>query len=464
MMKEKIIIGRKSEIEILNDILSSNQPELVAITGRRRVGKTYLIKTFFKDKLVFEFTGVLNASLKQQLQAFAISLSLNSTPKNWLEAFYMLSKQLEKKKTKKKQVLFIDELPWLDTHKSNFMSALDWFWNSWATKKNVCLIVCGSATSWMINKLINNKGGLHNRVTKRIHLEPFNLHETEAFLKHNGINLSKYQILQVYMSLGGIPHYLKEIKKGESPAQAVHRICFDTKGLLVNEFDNLYHALFTNAKHHIDIIQALATKNKGLTRKEILKHTHMTDGGTFTKSLDELEWSGFISKQLPFGKLKKEALYRLTDEFSLFYLKFIYKKRNVNWNQLAGTQTWKVWSGYTFENICIKHISQIKKALGISAVYTEQGSFVSKDMQIDLLIDRNDHVINMCEIKFYDKPFTITKQYASTLREKMASFENQSHSNKTLFLTFVTSFGVISNEYKLELVQQEVVLPDLFNY
>jgi uncharacterized protein len=224
----KVIIGRNSEKAILNEAFSSNESQFLAITGRRRIGKTYLINTFFDKKISFHFSGMLNASFGQQLQNFQYSLNDyfktekgTVIPTNWLMAFQHLSKCLQKSKKKKKQVIFIDELPWLDTHKSNFIAALDWFWNTWAVNKNVLLIVCGSSTSWIINKVINNKGGLHNRITKRIHLEPFTLRETELFLKHKKIKLSKYQITQLYMSLGGVPHYLKEIKTGESASQAV---------------------------------------------------------------------------------------------------------------------------------------------------------------------------------------------------------------------------------------------------
>jgi len=473
---DKIIIGRTSEKSLLNKAFNANESQFLAITGRRRIGKTYLINTFFEKNISFHFSGMLNASFGQQLQNFQYSLSdyfksekRTSIPINWLTAFQNLSKCLQKSKKDGKKVIFIDELPWLDTHKSNFIAALDWFWNTWAVNKNVLLIVCGSSTSWIINKVINNKGGLHNRITKRIHLEPFTLHETELFLKHQKVQLSKYQISQLYMSLGGVPHYLKEVNTGESALQAVDRICFQKDGLLVNEFDNLYKALFKNSEIHVKVIFALASKLKGLTRNEILALTKLKDGGSFTVVLNELEWCNFIQLQPAYGRTKKDSLYRLSDEYSLFYIRFMHKQKSINWPLLAQSQKWKSWSGYAFENICFKHILQLKKAIGISNVFSEIASYTYKaknsdtdGTQIDLLIDRNDGIINVCEAKFYDKPFVVSKEYATKLRNKISVFQDNTKSNKIIFPTIISAFGIQENEHSIGLIQQEIKLEDLF--
>jgi AAA+ ATPase superfamily predicted ATPase len=472
-MKTKII-GRELELAFLDEILETKSADLMTITGRRRVGKTFLVKSYFHSNIDFELTGILNASMKQQLQNFSYSLNKNTTrinkyPENWLEAFRLLFKKLEKNKSSKKKIIFIDEFPWLDTPKSNFIAAFDWFWNSWAVNQNVLVIICGSAATWIIKNIINNKGGLHNRVTKRLHLQPFNLKETELFLKSRKVNLSRFQIVQLYNAIGGIPHYLNEIKANESAMQNIQRICFDQQGLLVNEFNNLYKALFVNSELHEKIVFALAKKHKGLTRTEILNLTKISDGGTFTKTLIELELSGFISSLIPFQKTKKDTLYRLTDEYSLFYIKFMYKKKSVNWNQLSQTQSWKIWSGYAFENLCIKHETQIKKALGIASVYTEIGSFYSKGnatnkgTQIDMLINRNDGIINIVEIKFTDKPFTLTKNYAQELQQKLTLFQEYSDTKKTLFLTMITAFGMPENNNYTGFIQQQLSLENLFD-
>lgn len=464
----KELIGRVHEQTILNQIMNSNQADLIAITGRRRVGKTFLIKSYFKKQMDFEMSGILNASTEQQLQNFSFCLKQKKIPQNWLEAFFQLSKKLDRIRNSRKIVVFIDEFPWLDTHKSNFLAAFDWFWNSWAVSKNIVVVICGSAASWMINKVLNNKGGLHNRVTQRIHLEPFNLQETELYLRSKKITLSRHQIIQLYMALGGIPHYLNAVQKGQSAAQNIHRICFENQGLLVNEFENLYQALFKNSKLHTDIVFALASKRKGLNRAEILKLIKSKDGGTFSKTLAELEWSGFISSYLPFDKSKKDTLYRLSDEYSLFYIRFMHRKKNVNWQQLAESPTWKAWSAYSFETLCMKHLPEMKKALGIASVYTEVSSFFRKGnadgpgTQIDLLLDRKDQVINLIEVKFLDKPFVMTKAYADELRLKMALFKQLSKTRKSIFLTMITSYGIIPNQHSIGFVQQELKQDDFF--
>jgi len=476
----KKLIGRNREKAILKDALSSDTAEMIAITGRRRVGKTFLVRSFYNKKIDLEFTGVQNAPRREQLDSFHFLLKqfakngqdLN-TPKNWLEAFHQLIIVLEaKKKSSKKLILFFDELPWLATKKSGFLRAFGFFWNNWASKNNIVVIICGSAASWMIEKVVNNKGGLHNRITNRINLKPFNLAETEAYLKSQKIRLNRYQTVLIYMIMGGIPHYLKEIKPGKSAVQNIDEICFSDQGLLVDEFVNLYPALFENSENHIKIIRALANKWKGLTRNEIIKSTKLANGGSLTKILNELKYSGFISEFYPFGKKKKEMLYRLTDEYSLFYINFIEKrKRNIQevWQALSQTASFKSWSGYAFESLCLKHSNEIKNALNINNIYAESSSFIFKGndvlpgTQIDLLIDRNDQVINICEIKFHKTAFTLTKSYVEQLRKKIAIFTEVSQTKKQIFLTLITTFGSIENKYSHEIIDNNLTMDIFFD-
>ncbi len=470
-------IGRKEEQVILQDALVSEEAEMIAVIGRRRVGKTFLIKTIYEKEIVFDITGIQNGELYDQLERFRDRLVefLNSNlsipkPKNWFEAFKLLKEYLQALPKDKKHVVFFDELPWLATHKSKFLQAFGYFWNSWAWQQNIVIVICGSAASWMIQKVVNNTGGLYNRITKRIYLQPFTLNETEAYLKSRYLKFTRYQIVQLYMALGGIPHYLKEVKKGKSAIQNINDICFSRNGLLRDEFLRLYPSLFPNADKHFKIIRALANKREGLTRQEILKSTKLKDGGGFTTILDELSHSGFITPYRTFQN-KKGKIYRLTDEYSLFYLKFIENKGLEGediWQHLSQTQQYKTWSGYAFENICLKHIPQIKKALGISGIYSLSSSFYkkgtvnSKGVQIDLLIDRNDHVINLFEIKFYNQTFTITKAYANTLRQKMERFQDNTKTKKQLTWVFISTFGLRTNEYSLEMVHRSLELDDLF--
>ncbi|MFN6037880.1 MAG: AAA family ATPase [Bacteroidota bacterium] len=470
-----LIIGRKGELKILDEVFVSDRSEFISVTGRRRVGKTYLINAHFEDEIIFHFTGLLKATMKQQLINFHHELNAyfktrdkNTEFSTWFEAFFALSTLIEKDKRKRKKVIFIDELPWLDTHKSNFITGLDWFWNSWAVKrKDILLVVCGSATSWMIRKIVNSRGGLHNRLTQRIHLKPFSLKETVEFLGSRKIKLSSHQISQLYMALGGIPHYLNDVRKGESAMQAIDRICFKRNGLLSNEFDNLYSALFKNSDLHLKVVRALSSKLRGLSRKEILSVTKIKDGGALSGVLEELSWCNFIESTSCFGKTKKDSLFRLTDEFSLFYLQFMHNKSNVNWMQLSASTKWKAWSGYAFENLCMKHLQEIKKALGISGVYTQCYAFQSRGnkfkngTQIDLLIERNDRIINLCEIKFHDRVYSLTKDQARKIENKVSIFRSETKTRKTIFPTLITSNGVTLNENYVGLIDQDLTLEDL---
>jgi uncharacterized protein len=477
-MAKSVLIGRIEEKKILENALQSSKAEMVAVIGRRRVGKTFLVKSVFENKIDFDITGIQHATRSEQLRNFIIQISKYSDgsfpitePRDWLEAFYLLSKFLETRQKSEKNVVFLDELPWLATHKSGFLKGLSWFWNSWAVNQNIVVVICGSAASWMIKNVVHDKGGLHNRITKRIYLKPFDLFETETFLKSKNHNFDRYQILQLYMALGGVPHYLDEIEAGKSAIQNIDSICFSENGLLWDEFSKLYAALFDNSEAHIKIVRALANKQKGLTRTEIVAGTDLSEGGAISTIIDELQHSGFITAYLPFGKKKKDSLYRLTDEFSLFYLQFMENKRfdgaNV-WQQLSKTQSYITWAGYAFESICLKHIAQIKKSLGISGIFSTASSYFKKGtteeqgIQYDLLIDRSDHTITICEIKFYGAEFTIDKATAMEYRNKMATFKETTKTRKQAFLTMITTFGLKQNQYSLGLVDANLTMDDLF--
>ena len=475
---DKTFTGRGKEIKILQNALQSKESEMVSVIGRRRIGKTFLIKHVYKDNIVFELTGTRNAPLKEQLQNFIFSLQLatgnsiiGKPPANWMEAFFMLINYLKALPKDKKQVVFLDELPWLSTHRSGFLRGLSFFWNSWAVNENIVVVICGSAASWMIQKVVNDKGGLHNRITKRIHLQPFTLSETEEYLKNRNIKLNRYQLIQLYMTMGGIPHYLKEVASGKSATQNIEDICFSTTGLLKDEFSNLYSALFDHSDNHIAVVRTLAKRNSGMNRTDLVKAAKLPNGGSITKVLDELKQSGFIEIYLPFGRKSRDKLYRLTDEYSIFYLQFIEKnihEKEAIWKQLSQTQAYKIWCGYAFENICLKHIAEIKSALRIGGVYSVSSTFYKKGTkkeagtQIDLLIDRNDQIINIFEIKFYNKEFTVSKAYAQTLKNKLNVFEATTKTRKQLFLTLITTFGITQNEHSLGLIDQILEIDDLF--
>lgn len=476
------LIGRKTELKALREYLNSDKSEFVAVYGRRRVGKTFLIRMAAGDNFSFFVTGAYKASKSEQLINFAIALQKYSgserlaIQKNWILAFYELSRYLETLPEGKK-IVFIDELPWMDTAKSGFIAALENFWNSWAVLRNdIKLIACGSATSWMINNLIRNRGGLHNRLTHHLVLEPFSLGECEEYFKAFGFSYGRKQIAECYMAMGGIPYYMSMMDKSKSLAQNIDDLFFSKNAPLKDEFNDLYRALFKNASPHIEVVTALSVKGKGLTRQEILNATDLTDNGAFSIVLDELEHCGFIRLYEPFGNVirpgekrqKSNTIYQLVDFYTLFYFNFIKNNRYQDehfWTSSVNSPMHSAWSGLSFEMLCLIHLKQIKQALGISGVQTLACSWRSKEAkrgaQIDLLVDRKDETINICEMKYAKDVFEITKEYEEKLSNKVNAFSEETGTKKSLLLTMITTYGVKQNMYS-GIVQSEIVLDDLF--
>ncbi|MBC7511216.1 MAG: ATP-binding protein [Ferruginibacter sp.] len=478
-MEEPFIIGREEEKLLLEQIIATNKADLVAVYGRRRIGKTYLIRNCLQKHIVLEYSGIHNVETEVQLAGYygALAKQLNNNIAlpaytDWFAALELTATLLKKKMRRKKVVFFLDEFPWMQTPRSNFLAAFEQFWNTWASRQpNLAVVLCGSAASWMIQHVVRNKGGLHNRITQKIALQPFTLYETEAFLKSRNVNLNRYQVTQLYMAFGGVPHYLEQAAPGLSAAQIIDKACFTKTGFLYNEFTDLYKALFDSADRHFKVIRALAAKPMGLSRNEIIKISKLQSGGSTTALLDELSASGFITAYIPVGKKSKDSIFKLTDEYSLFYLKFMETNRSGSkgtWTRLSDTPTWKSWSGFAFESICMKHIPALKTALGISGIYSEtaiwksRGNSSNSAAQIDLVIDRRDNCINLCEIKFYENTFSIDKKYAAALLQKKHIFKTETRTRKQLFITLITTTGLQQNEHSLGLIDQQLRLDDLF--
>ncbi|MEI7597054.1 MAG: ATP-binding protein [Bacteroidota bacterium] len=465
------IIGRKKEIQLLNNSLKTKESELIAVYGRRRVGKTFLIREVCKKNIVFEVTGLYNGSKQEeiaiffsQLKSFTSIFDKRKKPGDWQEAFELLKEYIDTLKGSTKKVLFFDELPWLCTHKSNFLSYLGHFWNTHCEKrKDLTLVVCGSAASFMVKKVIKDKGSLHARLSYKIKLEPFNLYETKQFLKSKNVNYTNYDIVQLYLAIGGIPHYLSKIEKGLSVVQNIQELCFTKDGILSNEFEEIFVSLFSNSEIHIKIVKALSVVQQGITRSQLLKETGLPTNGKFSDSLNELMASGFVSEYIPYGK-KTEHIYRLSDEYSLFYLRFIQKNKYIPnvWQNLSKTQSYKPWTGFAFETICLKHVAQLKSALKIAGIRSVNYSWKADGAQIDLLIDRDDNIINICEMKFYNAEYTIDKKEEIALRNKIAVFENTTKTKKNIHLTLVTTYGVKANEYFHSMVNNDFTIDVLF--
>ena len=482
---EKLIVGREKEKAGLKEYMLSERSEFIAIYGRRRVGKTFLVKELLEGQFTFRMTGREQARLSEQLLNFSYALEEffheSSIPKSWTEAFRLLSVNLEKQGEGTK-IVFIDELPWLDTPKSGFLSALEHFWNDWAYYRNdIKLIVCGSATSWMLKKLINARGGLHNRVTHKMLVSPFCLEEVEQYFLSRGFNYERPEMIDCYMVVGGVAYYLSLFDKNKSVAENIDELCFTRGGELTDEFDRLYDSLFKKAESHVAIIHALSSVGKGITRLELIKKTKLPNNGNLTALLKELEVCEFIRSYRPFGKEKKDKMFQLIDQFSLFYLHFMKDKGDVGknyWLQKIGTPEYTSWSGYAFETVCLHHIDQIVNALGISGSYYSPCSWsyrpseavkndpdADEDLktggQIDLLIDRKDKTISICEMKYSEGEYEITKAYAGRVEQRLRTFRKVTNTKKSFSKVYVTPFGLYDNLFARKVTNQ-IIADDLF--
>lgn len=471
-----MFIGRKKELQLLHEIQNDDSSHFLAIYGRRRVGKTFLIREAFDYRFAFQHAGLSDSGMKGQIFAFVSSLKdagyeVKKQPKNWLEAFEYL-KDLIRKSSEKKKIIFIDELSWMDTPKCDLMVALENFWNGFASaRKDIVLIVCASATSWMLSKVVHNKGGLYNRLTEQIHLRTFCLGECEEYVKNSGLAFNRNQILQYYMIFGGVPYYWGFLKKGLSLSQNIDRVLFEKDAPLRDEFKYLYASVFKKPENYVKIIEALGTKKVGMTREEIINAAKISNSGDLTTKLEELESCGFIRKYYAFGMKKKNAIYQLMDCFTLFYFKFLKSQPTDEhfWTNQINTPLVNTWMGLAFERVCMEHIEQIKVKLGISGVLTEVNSWYCKadldngvfGSQIDMLIVRKDQVINLCEMKYSQSEYTITEKVDRNIRNKINDLITVSGTKYAIYPTIITTYGLVENSYSQE-VQSVVTMDDLF--
>jgi uncharacterized protein len=482
------IIGRKEEQQEFTDIYGSKKAEFAVVYGRRRIGKTFLIEQFFcsRDCVFFHVTGVQDGLLKEQLAEFAKTIgkvfyngAKIETATSWMQAFEELNNAIIKLSGTNKIVIFIDELPWMATKRSRILQALDYYWNHyWSKNKRLKLIICGSSASWIIKNIIYNKGGLHNRYTLSLLIKPFSLHETKEFLASRNIKISNKQILQLYMAIGGVPHYLDKVKKGLSAAQNIDQLCFSENGILFSEFEKLFKSLFDDAKVYIELIRIISRVKEGIIRSDIEEHSKLTKkGGTLTDRLNDLEQAGFIKSFLPFKHQRQGIYYRVIDEYVYFYLRWIEPKKQMLLSNQSGNDYWAhhvhssqycSWLGYSFESICYKHISQIQKSLKIP-LGSKAGTWrfnpkrhsKEKGAQIDLLFERNDDAVTICEIKYTDKPFLIDKTYYDNLINKIDVYKKISKTSKQIFIAFISANGIKKSAYA-NCINGLVSLDDLF--
>lgn len=470
-----MFIGRESEINKLHTAYRSAESKFIAVYGRRRIGKTSLVREAFPNEITFSYSGMPNVSTRTQLHGFYNALKRqglepSAQPQNWIDAFSLLSDLIEKYPEGKK-VIFLDELPWMDAPRSSFLSAFEQFWNGWASaRKDILLVICGSATSWMVKKVFKNRGGLHNRLSDKICLLPFTLKECERFSMDQKLRYNREMIMETYMVFGGIPYYWSLLESGLSMSQNIDNLFFKRGAVLENEFEELYRSIFKNPAPYMDIITALGKKKVGMAREEIIKIAKLTDNGKLSDCLEELNACGFIRKYNSLGSKKKNTVYQLIDNFTLFYLRFISDKKITEenfWSKSQRTPAYHNWSGLAFERVCLLHIRQIKLALGISGIISNEYAWRAAPyadlpgVEIDLLIDRADNVLNLCEMKYTKGKFTIDKKYSDILNNKMQRLYDESKTRNAIFLTMISANGLTANAYANN-VSSLITADDLF--
>ena len=484
-MKENIV-GRTSQIASLEKYIDSGKSEFIAIYGRRRVGKTFLVKELFEGRFLFRVTGQDNVGTHNQIANFCFALNdqlgIEAKADNWVEAFRLLQRAIEAHGNDTCKILFFDELPWFDTRGSDFVSALEHFWNDWATyRRDIKLVTCGSATTWMLDKVINSRGGLYNRVTHKILLTPFSLREVEAYFQSQSFTYDRSEIIDCYMAVGGVAYYLSLFDREQSVAQNIQRLCFTMGGEMIDEFDKLFKSIFKKADNHIAIITAMKAKGMGMSRLELIEATRLPNNGNFSRLLNELEQCDFIRSYTPFGKSVKERMYQLIDPFTLFYFKFMHPKAHYldnYWIKLQSTPAYQSWCGHAFEIVCLHHINQIVTALGIDGCINTPCSWMyhpgnatqaavqtdtelRQGAQIDLLIDRSDRAISVCEIKYCTHEYEIDKAYDTHVAQRMRLFSKVTKTRKSLIPTYITPHGLANNMYSRKITRQ-VIGDDLF--
>lgn len=469
MVKE--IIGREQEQEDLGRLYDSDKSELIAVYGRRRIGKTFLIRNFYDDKIVFDISGMDGAKTPQLIKRFYTELLKKyhpfgqmRKPKDWLDLFEWLKIYLDTLTQDEKKVIFIDEFPWFDTGRSGFLPVFESFWNDYCTKRDdLVVVVCGSTASYMVKNIINNTGGLHNRISKRLKIEPFNLNETKKFLASKGIKFVQYDILKIYMVLGGIPLYLEQVQKGDSIVTLINRICFEKGAILQDEYKVVFKSLFGKSKLHENVIHKLANaEKKGLTRSNLLNLLGIDSGGPFTDALEDLIMSGFIEKYNHHSGKSQELLYRIIDEFCLFHIKFMKSHKGNSWEQLHKTKDYETWCGTAFELICLKHTNHIKKGLGRKDVISDNYGWRNTKAQIDLVIDRADNVVNLCELKYYKDVYNFNNKDFLDLTRRADEFATTTNTQKNIHTVMITTHGITENQHSDKVVTKSLTMDCLF--
>lgn len=485
-MTPSTVIGREEELDTISRLYASERSEFLAIYGQRRVGKSFLIEEALGNKITFSAVGLYQkidkdspekvesyrqkqlAHFYNSLREYGLPKEGNLAPTSWMEALELLKKLLKSKRAKRK-VVFIDELPWLAGPQSaELLEELGHFWNSWAgMRKDIFLIVCGSATSWMVDNVLRDYGGLYGRITERIFLKPFTLAECERYWNKRGFHLSRFEIALTYMVIGGVPFYMDSIRPDRTMADNINAIYFD-KDKARQEFKDVYTSLYSSSETYIEVVRQLGKRFYGMTRDELLKAVEKKGGGTFTDILDNLIDSGIIRSYTLYGGPRKQTVYQLVDFFTLFYLRFVENTDFTSWRSVQRSKPFYTWAGNTFELLVLEHMPKLADALRIKEYATPfswrgktpDGEGVQVNLIIPATTERADYI---CEMKFSEGKYTLSNDDAEEFARQIAALSISKIHKPThsIYVALVTSLGVTDSKHRIH-VNELVTLDSLF--
>lgn len=439
IQKMKRFVGRELELKKLRAIGEADEPSIVVVYGRRRVGKTELLEQAFRHRNILKFEGIEGLSEKDQyanaMRQLAKYVGEDLLTKvqitSWSEFFDLVARYTKEGTW----TIYLEELQWLANYESKLLSELKYAWdNQFRRNPKLLLILCGSAPSFMLEKVVHSKA-LYNRSQHEIHLQELSISETKLFLK----NRSDREIFNAYLSVGGIPEYLKWVDKESSVFQGLCTHAFTSGSFFSREFEKIFTSSLANNKHYREIIETLS-RCKFLSREELAEKLKLTSGGTLSILLTDLEKCGFISKYCPYNLSNSSNVirYAIADNYLHFYFNFIRpiqsKIENGDYNEVPQSaikmDSYAKWLGFAFERWCRKYSRVIAKILGFSGVQYRSGAYFSRatnkkdpGYQIDLVFDRADKVYTICEMKYLQSPAGI--KVIGDMERKLSFFPNK---------------------------------------
>jgi AAA+ ATPase superfamily predicted ATPase len=407
----KQFIGRKVEIAQLTALIDLPRPSIAVIYGRRRVGKSELIRHVTQGKNVLSFEGLEGQPKHKQIKNFLFQLSAQSNIReknisDWPDALILLRTLTQDGQW----IIILDEFQWMANYQNELVSVIKMIWEKYLSQNpDLTLILCGSIASFMKSKVLKSSA-LYGRTDYELNLHELNLSEISEFFPGKGSD----EVIDTAMLVGGIPKYLELISEYPSLYDALEPLAFSQDGFFKTEYDRLFASHFGKKPIFMKIIQTLATNPYGLTTGKLAKEMQVASGGTLCHQLDDLESAGFLHSIIPFDKPEGSKLrkYILMDAYVRFYHSIIRGSMkettppNTQFHAIMSSPRYAAWAGMAFEFLCMRHHKEISRILGFHGIPYTAGPFFQRKtldtpgVQIDLLFERSDKILVLCEMKY----------------------------------------------------------------